>query len=112
MFSATFPFLIHLKLNCNNRVSFRTDISSKQKVVLLLSIIINLLIFNSVQANETKTDKPIKIILNDWTSQIVLSHITAGLFQEMGYSVAFSKKSTNAQWGALQRGLAHVQMEV
>ncbi len=86
--------------------------SSKQRVVLLLSIIINLFIFNSVQANETKTDKPIKIILNDWTSQIVLSHITAGLFQEMGYSVAFSKKSSNAQWGALQRGLAHVQMEV
>jgi glycine betaine/proline transport system substrate-binding protein len=85
---------------------------SKKKLILLLFIIFNLLTFTSSQAQTLLNDEPIKIVLNDWTSQLVLSHITAELFEGMGYSVIFSKKTTGAQWGALQRGLAHVQMEV
>jgi glycine betaine/proline transport system substrate-binding protein len=86
--------------------------SNNKKLVFLLSVVINLLITSPVRAEDTKTSKPIIIILNDWTSQIVLSHITGVIFQKMGYSVTYTKKSSNAQWGAMQRGLAHVQMEV
>jgi len=85
---------------------------SNKKGTLLLFIVFNLLIFNSSQAKEPNIDKPIKIILNDWTSQIVLSHITAGIFKKMGYTITFTQKSSGTQWGALQRGLGHVQMEV
>jgi glycine betaine/proline transport system substrate-binding protein len=78
----------------------------------LLFIVCCLLILNPSQTTEANTDKPIKIILNDWTSQVVLSHITAEIFKNMGYSIVLIKKSTGSQWGALQRGLGHVQMEV
>jgi glycine betaine/proline transport system substrate-binding protein len=84
----------------------------KKKITVLLFIVCFLLILNPSQAIEANTDKPIKIILNDWTSQIILSHIAAGIFKSMGYSVVLTDKSTGSQWGALQRGLGHVQMEV
>ena len=67
---------------------------------------------NALQSQEIYADQPIKIILNDWSSQLVLSHITANIFRELGFSVEFIKKSSDAQWGALQRGLGHVQVEV
>jgi glycine betaine/proline transport system substrate-binding protein len=64
----------------------------KKKLILLLFIIFNLLTFTSSQAQALRNDKPIKIVLNDWTSQLVLSHIAAELFEGMGYSVIFQKK--------------------
>ena len=54
----------------------------------------------------------IKIIVNNWTSQIVLSHITGKIFQHLGYDVEYIPTSTSDQWGALAYGVAHVQVEV
>lgn len=85
---------------------------SKIKPTLLLFLVFNLLILNSSQAEKITNDEPIIIVLNDWTSQLVVSHITAEIFKNIGYSVVFTDKSTGDQWGALQRGLGHVQMEV
>ncbi|MFT5755803.1 MAG: glycine betaine/proline transport system substrate-binding protein [Alteromonadaceae bacterium] len=85
---------------------------SKTKPMLLIFIVFSLLIYNPSHATKAKSEEPIKIILNDWTSQLVLSHITAGIFRDMGYAVVFTQKSTSTQWGSLQRGLDHVQMEV
>ncbi len=56
--------------------------------------------------------KPIRIITNNWTSQIVLSQVTGRIFQQMGYQVEYTPTSTADQWGALAHGLAHVQVEV
>jgi glycine betaine/proline transport system substrate-binding protein len=63
-------------------------------------------------AGKAESEQPINIILNDWTSQIVLSHITAEIFQNIGYKIQFTQKTSSAQWGSLQRGLSHVQVEV
>ena len=62
-----------------------------------------------VQANEAP---PIKILLNNWTSQLVLSHVTGRIFEKMGYEVEYQQSSVNEQWGALSHGAAHVQVEV
>ena len=70
---------------------------------------------NTVFSSESlvpKTLKPIKIVLNDWTSQIVLSKITGYIFERMGYTVEYSTLSVDEQWGAMTRGLVHVQVEV
>lgn len=63
-------------------------------------------------AESPKSTEPIRIVTNDWTSQIVLSHISGEIFSYMGYSVEYSSLSTAKQWGALARGFDHVQVEV
>lgn len=83
-----------------------------QKFLLLLVVPAFILLPFISDANQVESEKPITIILNDWTSQIVLSHITADIFKSMGYSIQFTQKTSNAQWGSLQRGLSHVQVEV
>ncbi|MGR6871326.1 ABC transporter substrate-binding protein [Pseudomonas sp. HK3] len=55
---------------------------------------------------------PIKIITNNWSSQIVLSHVIGELFKKQGYEVAYLESSIVEQWGALSHGVAHVQVEV
>jgi len=58
------------------------------------------------------SSQPIKMVVNDWTSQIVLSKIVGSIFEQTGHKVEYVTLSTNKQWGALARGLAHVQVEV
>ena len=58
------------------------------------------------------SQEPIKIITNNWTSQIVLSKITGNIFQAMGSTVEYIPSSVSDQWGALAHGAAHVQVEV
>lgn len=55
---------------------------------------------------------PIKILTNNWTSQLVLSKVVGNIFQSMGYNVVYIPSSTADQWGALAYGAAHVQVEV
>lgn len=56
--------------------------------------------------------QPIKILLNNWTSQIVLSYVAAEVFKQQGYAVEFVASPVSEQWGGLSHGLAHVQVEV
>lgn len=54
----------------------------------------------------------IKILTNNWTSQIVLSHITGKMLSTIGYPVSYVQSSTSDQWGALAHGSADIQVEV
>lgn len=56
--------------------------------------------------------KPIHIILNNWTSQIILAKITGSIFKHIGYKVHYVKASATEQWGALALGIDHVQIDV
>lgn len=56
--------------------------------------------------------QPIKIITNNWSSQIVLSHVMGELLKMQGYEVEYLESSISEQWGALSHGIAHVQVEV
>jgi len=66
----------------------------------------------SLRASNQQVEEPIVLIKNDWSSQIVLTHITAGLLKQLGYQTELSTKDSNVQWGMIGRGMAHVQMEV
>ena len=79
------------------------------KILITLSIYISF--SGPVLASENK-EKPIRIITNNWTSQLVLSRVTGQIFSEMGYQVEYQTASTTDQWGALAHGLGHVQVEV
>lgn len=60
----------------------------------------------------SQSQEPIKIITNNWTSQIVLSQITGDVFKRMGFEVDYIPSSTSNQWGALAHGTADIQIEV
>ena len=67
---------------------------------------------STFQPLAAKNQQPIKVIINDWTSQIVLAHITGQLFEYIGYKVEYSFATSNEQWGSLSHGIDHVQIEV
>lgn len=69
------------------------------------------LVFPTLSLADNRTD-PIRIVTNNWTSQLVLSRVTGAVFSEMGYRVDYVPVSTSEQWGALSHGIAHVQVEV
>ena len=92
----------------------------------LLGLVFALLLSASASANtinpesndsELVTSEPtgtgvIRIVENDWTSQLILSKIAGALFQRQGYSVSYQPSSVDEQWGALAHGIDHVQLEV
>ena len=82
------------------------------KIGLMAVIGFMFLCVQSLRVNAVESDAPIKILLNDWTSQLVLARVTGGIFTEMGYDIEYVQKSSNAQWGSLKLGLSHVQVEV
>jgi glycine betaine/proline transport system substrate-binding protein len=60
---------------------------------------------------QSKSD-PVIIIVNDWTSQVVLSHVLRKLYERAGIESQFKSLKTAEQWGFLSRGRAHIQIEV
>lgn len=82
------------------------------KRVCLTSILCLLALGARAADKVPESDQPIKILLNDWTSQLVLAKVTGGIFSNMGYQVEYVQKSSSAQWGSLKLGLSHVQVEV
>lgn len=54
----------------------------------------------------------IKLPLNNWASQNVLSKSIGNLLQEQGLEVEYIKIRSDKQWGALARGKLHFQVEV
>lgn len=61
---------------------------------------------------EAESTEPIKIVVNDWSSQIVLSRVLGNLYASMGYKVEYPFYTTDKQFGAMNLGWAHVQVEV
>jgi len=92
-------------------------LSFSQRLSLIMLCCYNLATFATEPATKqvnTQQESPsaIKIVVNNWTSQIVLSHITGSMFQQLGYEVEYIPTSTSDQWGALAHDAAHVQVEV
>jgi len=55
---------------------------------------------------------PIKIVENNWTSQLVLSRITGALLEKAGYNVEYKPADNQLQFVAIGNGDMHVQVEV
>lgn len=74
-----------------------------------------LLLFLSLSvlyAEAVKSQKPIQIILNDWSSQIVLSKVLGRVYESVGYRVEYPFYTVEKQFGAMNLGWAHVQVEI
>ncbi len=78
----------------------------------ILSTAILVLALTSLSPLIAEESNKIKIIKNDWSSQIVLSIAVGKILTSMGYDVDYVTLNTQEQWGALTRGMAHIQLEV
>lgn len=80
--------------------------SKKLFAITILSI------FLSFQRSGMAETERIKIVTNDWTSQIVMSNIASILLNHIGYKTSFIQLTTDNQWTMISRGYVHLQMEV
>lgn len=71
-------------------------------VRILLGIFLTALLSPTVYGLD---QTPIRIITNNWTSQIVLSHITGDLLEKLGYRVEYVPSSVDAQWADMAHGI-------
>src|SRR5688572_19931693 len=55
---------------------------------------------------------PILIVVNNWTSQIVLAEVLGEILKGVGYNVEYKPSDTQLQYTAMGNGDMHVQVEV
>lgn len=78
-----------------------------------LCLMLNIVLIGNNQAHaDVDIKKQLIIPINEWSSQRVLSHVFGNLVQSKGIAVSYQAINVDDQWGALQRGVVHVQLEV
>ncbi len=55
---------------------------------------------------------PIRIVTNNWTSQLVLSNVVGQLLEQMGYNVEYKSSDTQLQYTAMPNNDMDFQIEV
>ena len=63
-------------------------------------------------ADVPESTDPIRIVQNNWTSQLVLSNVVGQLLQKMGYNVEYKPSDTQLQYQAIANGDMDFQVEV
>lgn len=63
-------------------------------------------------AEAAESDDPVKIALNDWSSQNVSSYILGGILEDMGYNVEYIQADAMAQFAGLETGDITFQVEI
>lgn len=59
-----------------------------------------------------ESNEPLKLILNDWTGQLLSANIMGEALKRQGYKVEYIQADAMAQFQGLQTGDLHVAMEV
>jgi glycine betaine/proline transport system substrate-binding protein len=59
-----------------------------------------------------ESNDPIKVVVNNWTSQLVLANISGILLETMGYTIEYKPSDTQLQYTAMANGDMHYQVEV
>jgi glycine betaine/proline transport system substrate-binding protein len=66
----------------------------------------------AAQADTPESSDPIRLVLNNWTSQVVLANVMGQLLEKMGYSVEYVPSDNQLQFAAMASGDLHMQVEV
>ncbi|MEX2647692.1 MAG: ABC transporter substrate-binding protein [Alphaproteobacteria bacterium] len=67
---------------------------------------------SAVFAEVPESSDPIRIVLNNWTSQNVLANVAGQLLERMGYTVEYKPSDTQLQFTAMANGDMDFQVEV
>jgi glycine betaine/proline transport system substrate-binding protein len=73
---------------------------------------IAMLLAGSIGAIAADSTDPIKIVTNNWTSQVVLSNVVGQLLQAQGLNVEYKPSDTQLQFTAIASGDMDFQVEV
>ena len=71
-----------------------------------------LLAAGGARAAVPESQDPIRIVVNNWTSQNVLAEVAGKLLQKMGYNVEYKPSDTQLQYTAMANGDMDFQVEV
>jgi len=71
-----------------------------------------MLAIGGASAAVPESNEPIKIVMNNWTSQNVLANVAGILLEKMGYTVEYVPSDTQLQFQAMANGDLHFQVEV
>jgi glycine betaine/proline transport system substrate-binding protein len=69
-------------------------------------------VMSTASAEVPESSDPIKIVTNNWTSQLVLAHVVGDLLADMGYNVEYVPSDTQLQFTAIANGDMDFQVEV
>ena len=72
------------------------------KKTMVVSGVLAAFTLGSALAADDKS--PIKIVTNNWTSQVVLSHVVGGVLKAQGVNVEFKSSDTQLQFTAIASG--------
>jgi len=62
-------------------------------------------------AEAPESDDPIIIVQNNWTSQLVLSHVVGKVLEAKGYSIEYAPSDSQLQFASIASGDMHFQVE-
>ncbi|MEZ5666180.1 MAG: ABC transporter substrate-binding protein [Alphaproteobacteria bacterium] len=80
--------------------------------ILVAALAAGTMLAGAAAAEVPESDEPIKVIVNNWTSQLVLANVAGTLLSGMGYEVEYVPSDTQLQVTAMGNGDMHLQVEV
>lgn len=84
--------------------------------LIILLFILSSVLSASVLSKQTKhndeNNHTIRLLLNDWASQAVMTKITGRLFEKLGYHVEYLESNVDGQWYQLKFMNVDIQVEV
>lgn len=78
----------------------------------LLAVASLMAVSGGALAAAPESSEPIKIVMNNWTSQNVLAIVVGDLLEKQGYTVEYVPSDTQLQFQAMANGDMHFQVEV
>jgi len=82
------------------------------KLLLASAFASSLLTGSATVLSAAESSDPIKIVTNNWTSQVVLSNVLGQLLQAQGENVEYKSSDTQLQFTAIAAGDMDFQVEV
>ncbi|MCP4383236.1 MAG: ABC transporter substrate-binding protein [Hyphomicrobiales bacterium] len=79
---------------------------------LLAVLLLSVMAISPASAAETESTDPIRISLNDWTSQFISSRIMGGVLEAAGYNVAYVQADYLGQLKDMEAGRIDLAMEM
>jgi glycine betaine/proline transport system substrate-binding protein len=102
-----FSFFLRIKKFYLNAVEKRCKF-----ITVIISISMLWALSMEAFARPPESKEPIRIITNNWSSQIVLASILGEIYSRRGYAIKYVELTSLEQWGRLHRGHEHIQVEV
>ena len=86
--------------------------TAHKKLAILKKALIGGIALSASLAMAEESAEPIKIVLNNWSSQQVLAHVSGELLKQAGYNIEYHPADAQLQFPAIGNGDLHFQVEV